>query len=102
MRENNNQKNGAPQQNGPTQPQQVLDPLQPSASTGPSTDAATHPGEKSTNCQDTAGPSKTPKPKAHRHKTRMGFVYALQKGETQTWKIGWVKNHKSLKNHLAL
>ena len=32
----------------------------------------------------------------------MGFVYALQKGETQTWKIGWVKNHKSLKNHLAL
>ena len=101
MRQNNNQNIGAPQQSGPTQPQQALNPLQPAASTGPSTDAATRPSEKSTNRQDKAGPSKTPKPKAHRHKTRMGFVYALQKGETQRWKIGWVKSRKSLKNHLA-
>lgn len=31
----------------------------------------------------------------------MGFVYALQMGETDSWKIGWVKSRESLVDHLA-
>lgn len=53
------------------------------------------------NGQDDTGPSHTPQPKARRSKTRMGFVYALQMGETNRWKIGWVKNRESLKDHLG-
>ena len=53
------------------------------------------------NGQDNTGPSHTPPPKARRSKTRMGFVYALQMGETNMWKIGWVKSHESLKDHLG-
>ena len=53
------------------------------------------------NGQDDTGPSPTPPPKAPRSRTRMGFVYALQLGKTNRWKIGWVKSRESLKDHLA-
>lgn len=101
MKAKNEQNNGVPQQGGAAQTQPVLDPLQPTASNGPCTNAATHPGGKLTNGQDNTGPSQPPPPKAHRRKTRMGFVYALQMSDTNRWKIGWVKSHESLKDHLA-